>query len=388
MDKFSNDFIQIGPMNFDFSSLASTHQEQINSWFLSIMPDEIVFPAQRNELGTKVLNYFDAWLLNQSPKKYSHDQYELAYLRGWVFYSSSNHRFVGQSAMLTFTKSDVRQTTRVNNGYRLTGGFWLYERKDGNPDRRYKDNYYTYYYLKRSLIIRVGSKNIISIMLEKDYDLTQWEYIEQQSLIHKKETIDSSVFKEYLPQIELKVLREKMIRYCKYPSWVPNLIKESGTYKPINSLWNPHFDEKMEAFRKSLIGNASMEYTPEEAFEFDSASQMIVGYDSEFGLSVAIPETIQGVQVKSIGAYAFYKKHLLFITFPETLEEIHEFALSNNHLKKLHLPNHIHILQPSAMNKNPLKMVSYSGKNEEIILAIQTSSVSANLTEEMNDSNS
>ena len=388
MDVFSLNQIKIGPVSFDFSTLSSTHQELINSWFLSLIPNEVVFPSQRSELGLKILQLFDNWLLHHGPKKYNHEQYEFAHLKGWLFYSSKKDRLIGQSRMLSFTKSDLQLSSRVNNGYRITGGFWLYQRKDGNPDRRYKNNYYTYYYLKRSLIIKVGSKTLISLVLEKDKDLTRWESMEQQALTHKRDSIDPNLFKEHLPRTELTVLREKMIRYCKYPAWVPNIIKESSNYKPINSLWDPNFDEKIEAFRKSLIGNASLEFTPEEGFQFDATSQMIVGYDAAFGLSVAIPERIQGVLVKAIGAYAFYKKHLLFITFPETLEEIHEFAFANNHLKKVTLPNRLEILHPTAVAKNPVKLIAYFGKKEEILLQLKSNPTKTIVMEELNESNS
>ena len=361
MDVFDRKQIKLGSYHFDFSSLNDDDAKNIYSWYISLMPKDVVFYSQKNLLGNKTQQIFDEWVAKQSPSKYSISALTIHIFKGWIVIQNNYLRIIGRPISISITKSDTTMSSRSNNGYRVTGGQWLYQRKDGNPDRRYKNNYYTYHYVRRTIILKLGSTVVISETHDKDSEISKWESFELRILQHKTDKTQLDLFNEHLTTIELPVLRERMIQYCKYPKWVPALIKESKNYLPLNYLWDQAYDPKLEAFRKSLVGNSSLLTTPVEAFEFDNDTQTIVNYDETFGYSVVVPEEIKGVTVLGIGEYAFYKKHILFIKLPDSIQEIHGFAFAKNHLKTFSIPKNTKSISSTSLQKNPLIEVLYDG---------------------------
>jgi hypothetical protein len=366
MDVFNRKQIKIGLYNYDFSSLSDDDAKKIYSWYVSLMPNEVVFYSQRNLLARKTQQFFDEWVNKQSPTKYSISSLTIYIFKGWIVIQNKNLRVIGRPISISLTKSDRTLSSRSNNGYRVTGGYWLYQRKDGNPDRRYKNNYYTYQYVRRTIIMKLGSFVLSSETHDKDSEISKWESFELKILQHKGDKTQLDLFNEHLTAIELPVLRDRMIKYCKYPKWVPSLIKESKNYLPLNYLWDQSFDPKLEAFRKSLVGNSSLVTTPIEAFEFDKDTQTIINYDETFGYSVVVPEVIKGVTVHALGEYSFYKKHILFLELPDSIQEIHGFALAKNHLKTFNIPKNIKSISSTSLQKNPLFNVIYDGIEDHV----------------------
>ena len=75
--------------------------------------------------------------------------------------------------------------------------------------------------------------------------------------------------------------------------------------------------------------------TPEEFFNFDSATGTITGYDIAGGLDVFIPSTIGRVAVEHIGIDAFLEKYLTSVIIPDSVTSIDYLAFYNNQLTSI-----------------------------------------------------
>ena len=74
--------------------------------------------------------------------------------------------------------------------------------------------------------------------------------------------------------------------------------------------------------------------------------------------SIAIPSTIRGVAVKSIGDRAFKEKLLTSITIPNSVTSIGEMAFYNNKLTSVTLPNSVTSIGNRAFESNKLTSVT------------------------------
>ena len=81
-----------------------------------------------------------------------------------------------------------------------------------------------------------------------------------------------------------------------------------------------------------------IEATPEEYFTFNEETGTITGYDTDGGLDVVIPSTINGVDVEHIGDYAFKDNYLISVTIPYGVTSIGYSAFSYNDLASVNLP--------------------------------------------------
>ena len=101
----------------------------------------------------------------------------------------------------------------------------------------------------------------------------------------------------------------------------------------------------------------NVEYTDEKYFEFDKEKGEIIAYKDDAPKDVAIPKTISGVTVKSIGDNAFREKDLTSIIIPESVISIGEFGLLGNELTSVVIPPNIKSIELYAFACNKLSSV-------------------------------
>lgn len=105
--------------------------------------------------------------------------------------------------------------------------------------------------------------------------------------------------------------------------------------------------------------------TDEGCFTFITNTGTIDGYKCSAGNSygmptitdVVIPKTIGGVEVKSIGANAFYGSNLTSVVISNNIKTISFEAFYNNKLTKLTIPDSVTTIEFSAFRKNQLTSV-------------------------------
>jgi len=97
--------------------------------------------------------------------------------------------------------------------------------------------------------------------------------------------------------------------------------------------------------------------TDESCFTFSAGT--ITEYDEvTCGLEVAIPSTIGGVSVTSIGDYAFYGKSLTSVTIPNSVTSIGDYAFYGNSLTSVTIPNSVTSIGVFAFSNNNLTSVT------------------------------
>lgn len=82
-------------------------------------------------------------------------------------------------------------------------------------------------------------------------------------------------------------------------------------------------------------------YTDGKYFTVDELNGVILDYNTEGGVYVNIPETINGVKITGIGWQAFYRKRLYGIVLPDTVTYIGDFAFCDTGLVQADLGNGI-----------------------------------------------
>ena len=93
-------------------------------------------------------------------------------------------------------------------------------------------------------------------------------------------------------------------------------------------------------------------------FEFDAEKGQVTGYKMFCGNKVSIPKMIDGVEVVSIGNYAFRNLEIEKVVFPETMMEIGIGAFYSSKLKEVKLNEGVEIIKPYAFYDNSLKTLS------------------------------
>jgi surface protein len=100
-----------------------------------------------------------------------------------------------------------------------------------------------------------------------------------------------------------------------------------------------------------IIMDGGAEATPEQYFTFDSNTGAITDYDTNGGLNVVIPSTIDGVPVTAIGPFAFSNKGLVSIELPEGITTIDTSGLAlNPGITSIQLPTTLTTLGINALD--------------------------------------
>ena len=143
----------------------------------------------------------------------------------------------------------------------------------------------------------------------------------------------------------------------------PAIIDNDRTLVPVrfiaeslgsNVSWN---NKTRTVVIKNKSKNEVLEYTEEKYFEFDKEKGEIIAYKDDAPKDVAIPKTISGVTVKSIGDNAFREKDLTSIIIPESVISIGEFGLLGNELTSVVIPPNIKSIELYAFACNKLSSV-------------------------------
>lgn len=102
-----------------------------------------------------------------------------------------------------------------------------------------------------------------------------------------------------------------------------------------------------------------LEYTKEEAnvcykYSIDNGKVSILSYDDNCPKNVKIPDTISDYPVVTLAVYAFLNKGIVSVEFPDSLEEISNFAFNDNKLEKVEFPNSLKTIGAGAFANNLL----------------------------------
>ena len=121
-----------------------------------------------------------------------------------------------------------------------------------------------------------------------------------------------------------------------------------GEISRFNKFW------RYTGFPKNLMPG----FTTNNGYDFDKIFGEIIAYDVNFGVNLIIPETIDGVAVKSIGTSAFFGKGIETLVLPETLELIGKNSFTRNFIKELIIPNNVITIDENAFAFNPIEKLS------------------------------
>ena len=132
----------------------------------------------------------------------------------------------------------------------------------------------------------------------------------------------------------------------------PGLASLGGKVE-LRFLWNP------SAISIALSENVQLvALSIDDCFDFDTTKGEITNYKKWANAlcsdSIAIPATIRGVAVKSIGDRAFKEKLLTSITIPNSVTSIGQYAFHNNQLTSVTIPNSVMSIRDSAFMNNKL----------------------------------
>ncbi len=98
-------------------------------------------------------------------------------------------------------------------------------------------------------------------------------------------------------------------------------------------------------------------YTGEKygSIYFDKAKQTITKYSAHGGPNVVIPQTIDGVAVKTIGPDAFFGEYVNSVKIPEGVTTLEDYSISYCGLTKVELPQSLEVIGNSAFAGNQLE---------------------------------
>lgn len=106
--------------------------------------------------------------------------------------------------------------------------------------------------------------------------------------------------------------------------------------------------------------------TSKKCFEFDKFSETITKYDSKCGGKIRIPDSIDDVQIKNIGSFAFQGIEITELELPKYLKKISDNAFSGLKLKELYLPESITNVWSNAFSQQEIETLKFSYNSIEI----------------------
>lgn len=116
---------------------------------------------------------------------------------------------------------------------------------------------------------------------------------------------------------------------------------------------NKNLKEKViKPFKTRKIDDT--EYTGAKYFEFNKDTGTITKYSTDGPKDIVIPIEIEGVDVISIGDYAFNQSDLTSVIIPEGIETIGDYAFGLNNLTSLIIPEGVETLGNYAFENNSL----------------------------------
>ncbi len=99
-------------------------------------------------------------------------------------------------------------------------------------------------------------------------------------------------------------------------------------------------------------------------FYFDSANKTIIGYDCINGSSdVVIPSTLNGVEVKTIGEFAFNDARIDSVIIPDTVTSIQKYAFYENNLTVVNIPKSVEAIHENAFRQNDIYELNIANPN-------------------------
>ena len=136
----------------------------------------------------------------------------------------------------------------------------------------------------------------------------------------------------------------------------PGLASLGGKVE-LRFLWNP------SAISVALSANVQLvALSIDDCFDFDTTKGEITNYKKWANAlcsdSIAIPATIRGVAVKSIGNHAFANKGLTSVTIPNSVTSIGKSAFVDNQLTSVTLSNSLTSIELYAFRNNQLTSIT------------------------------
>ena len=97
-------------------------------------------------------------------------------------------------------------------------------------------------------------------------------------------------------------------------------------------------------------------------YTFDMLSQTIVEcpYAKSKDGVLVIPETINGVEVKRIGEFAFYSNQIQSLVIPDSVTEIGEYAFAFNQIQSIVIPDSVTSIGDYAFDSNQIQSIVIS----------------------------
>ena len=123
-----------------------------------------------------------------------------------------------------------------------------------------------------------------------------------------------------------------------------------------NEFQTPDCVDEKGSLTKEDIENAN---SPEAIFEFDPSTGTILGFkEGKRSTDITIPSQIDGVDVVSIGNYAFFNQDITSVKLPNTLKSIDDQAFENNLIKNITIPSSVTSIGSSAFARNYLQKIT------------------------------
>ncbi|MGL5541600.1 MAG: leucine-rich repeat protein [Erysipelotrichaceae bacterium] len=159
-------------------------------------------------------------------------------------------------------------------------------------------------------------------------------------------------------------LPEQLLPYELWHMWEK---ERSGLLKQLPALKAKDLHYLVEAWRSGpsafhqemcdQMEQFMWDFFPADAFFKIDADGTLLTYHGTLALVVTIPDTIQGIKVKTIGARAFEGKQLFEVNLPAHLEVIETRAFAFNALEKLHVPISLKEIKSQAFAHNAFAKV-------------------------------